>query len=90
MKITDGAKQILVDFLNKRGAEGIRLTSVEGCCGPQYKISLEAPIESDRIETINGIRVAIDRDVTGSEDLTIDKGENGAGIVLIGGSNNCC
>jgi hypothetical protein len=89
MNITDGAKQILVGFLSKRGAEGIRLTSVEGCCGPQFRISLDAPIESDRIETINGIRVAIDSEVTGSEELTIDKGENGAGIVLIGGSN-CC
>ena len=36
MIITDGAKQILVDFLSKRGAEGIRLTSTEGCCGPQF------------------------------------------------------
>jgi iron-sulfur cluster assembly protein len=89
MNITDGAKQILVGFLSKREAEGIRLTSVEGCCGPQFRISLDAPIESDRIETINGIRVAIDSEVTGSEELTIDKGENGAGIVLIGGSN-CC
>ena len=70
-------------------AEGIRLTSVEGCCGPQFEISLDAPIESDRIETINGIKVAIDAEVTGSEELTIDKGENGAGIVLIGGSD-CC
>ena len=89
MNITDGAKQILVDFLSKRGAEGIRLTSTEGCCGLKFAISLDAPIESDKIEIINGIRVAIDSEVTGSEELTIDKGENGAGIVLIGASN-CC
>ena len=27
MKITDGAKQLLEDFLTKKGAEGIRLTT---------------------------------------------------------------
>ena len=27
MKITDGAKQLLENFLNEKGAEGIRLSS---------------------------------------------------------------
>ena len=30
MKITDGAKQLLEDFLTEKGAEGIRLSSVAG------------------------------------------------------------
>ena len=30
MKITDGAKQVLEDFLTKKGAEGIRISSVAG------------------------------------------------------------
>ena len=47
------------------------------------------PVESDRIETINGIQVAIDSEVTGSEELTLEKGEKGAGLVLIGASS-CC
>ena len=89
MKITDEAKQVLEDFLSKREAEGIRISSVAGCCGPKFAISLDAPVESDRIETINGIQVAIDSEVTGSEELTLDKGENGAGLVLIGASS-CC
>ena len=89
MKITDEAKQVLEDFLIERGAEGIRLSSVAGCCGPKFTISLDVPVESDRIETINGIQVAIDSEVTGSEELTLDKGENGAGLVLIGASS-CC
>lgn len=91
MNITDGAKQLLEDFLSEKGAEGIRLSSVAGCCGPQFAISLDAPVESDRIETINRIKVAIDSEVTGSEELTLDKeeNENGAGLVLIGASS-CC
>ena len=48
-------------------------------------------MESDKIETINGIKVAFDSEVTGTEELTLDKEENqdGAGLVLIGASN-CC
>jgi len=91
MKITDGAKQLLESFLNEKGAEGIRLYSVAGCCGPQFAISLDAPEESDLIQTINGIKVAFDSQITGTDELTLDKEENqeGAGLVLIG-ANNCC
>lgn len=91
MKITDGAKHLLESFLNEKGAEGIRLSSIAGCCGPQFSISLDAPQETDVIKTINGIRVAIDSQITGTEELTLDKeeSEQGAGLVLLGASN-CC
>ncbi|MEK4010212.1 adhesin [Peribacillus sp. FSL M8-0224] len=91
MKITDGAKELLENFLNEKGAGGIRLTSVAGCCGPQFTISLDEPQESDNIKTINGIKVAIDSQITGTDELTLDKEENqeGAGLVLLGASN-CC
>ncbi|MFZ0444115.1 MAG: adhesin [Bacillus sp. (in: firmicutes)] len=91
MKITDGAKQLLENFLSEKGAESIRLSTTSGCCGPQFAITLDAPMESDTIETINGIKVAFDSQVTGTEELTLDKEENqdGGGLVLIGGSN-CC
>lgn len=91
MKITDGAKQLLENFLQEKGAEGIRLSTVAGCCGPQFTITLDAPIESDKIETINGIKVALDSQVTDTEELTLDieENQNGAGLVLIGASS-CC
>lgn len=91
MKITDGAKQLLENVLSQKGAEGIRLYSVAGCCGPQFAISLDEPQESDKVETINGIKVAFDSQVTGTDELTLDKEENqeGAGLVLLG-TSNCC
>ncbi|WP_226529729.1 adhesin [Metabacillus niabensis] len=91
MEITDGAKELLENFLNEKEAEGIRLTSVAGCCGPQFTISLDAPEESDTVQTINGIKVAIDSQITGTEELTLDKevNQDGAGLVLLGASN-CC
>ena len=91
MKITDGAKQLLEDFLNEKGAEGIRISSIAGCCGPQFAISLDAPEETDKIETINGIQVAIDSEVRQNEELTLDKGEGQSRpkLVLVS-ERNCC
>lgn len=91
MKITDGAKQELENVLSENGAEGIRLYSVSGCCGPQFALSLDAPQESDTVEVINGIKVAIDSQITTTEELTLDKEESqeGSGLVLIGASS-CC
>lgn len=87
MKITDEAREMLESFLNEKGAEGIRLTSVAGCCGPQFTISLDQPEESDTVQTINGIKVAIDSKIPGTEELTLDNEENG--LVLLGASS-CC
>ena len=91
MKITDAAKHLLENVLTENGAEGIRLYSVAGCCGPQFALSLDAPLETDIIETINGIKVAIDSQVATTEELTLDKEENqnGGGLVLVGASG-CC
>jgi iron-sulfur cluster assembly protein len=92
LKITDGAKQLLENFLTEKGVEGIRLTTKEGCCGPEFTLTLGAPQETDKIETINGIKVAFDSQVTSTEELTIDKEEKQGGharLVLIGASS-CC
>ncbi|QED49485.1 hypothetical protein [Cytobacillus dafuensis] len=91
MKITDGAKQLLENILSQNDAEGIRLNSVAGCCGPQFTISLEQPQQSDKIEMVNGIKVAVDEQITATEELILDKEETqeGAGLVLIG-AGNCC
>lgn len=91
MKITDGAKQLLETVLSEKRAEGVRLYSVAGCCGPQFALSLDAPLETDTVETINGIKVAFDSQIEGTEELTLDKEENedGAGLVLVGASS-CC
>ncbi|MFB6467780.1 adhesin [Cytobacillus sp. Hz8] len=89
MIITDEAKQLLKVFLKEEGADGLRLTLVEGCCGPKIGLTFDAPMEMDTIETINGIQVAIDRQVEDTDELTLDQEENadGVGLVLIGACN---
>ncbi|WP_346274896.1 iron-sulfur cluster biosynthesis family protein [Halobacillus naozhouensis] len=89
MKITEDAKQTLSKLIGEKGAEGIRVHSVGGgCCGPQIGLSLDQPEESDTVEDVNGIRVAIDQQVKGTVDqVTLDK--NGEQLVLLG-LDNCC
>lgn len=91
MKITDKAKEMLQNTLNSNGAEGIRLSAVAGCCGPQFALSLDAPKDSDILETINGIKVAIDSQISSTDELTLDLEENqdGSGLVLLGASSSC-
>jgi iron-sulfur cluster assembly protein len=91
MHITDQAKTVLTEVLQEQGAEGLRLSSIAGCCGPQIAVSMADPEPTDTIETINGIRVAIDPSMKGTDELTIDveTTPEGEGLVLIG-ANNCC
>lgn len=94
MTITEAAKQALEHVFQNNGAEGIRFYfEGAGCCGPQIGLSLDAPEEKDVVQTINGIRVAIDERVTSmTEGLTLDhqEGPEGAGFVLLGMDSSCC
>lgn len=87
MQITDSAKQFLVNVMESRGAEGIRLYSVMGCCGPQYSLSLDGSQESDTIQTINGIQVAIESQIVDTDELVLDQ-EDG-NLVLLGSNSGC-
>ena len=77
MKITDGAKQLLENFLTKKGAEGIRISLLLGrLLRTQFTMNFSSPKETDKIETINGITMAFDSQVTGTEELTLDNRRN--------------
>ncbi|MFC0274056.1 adhesin [Metabacillus herbersteinensis] len=93
MKITDEAKQILENIFKERNTDSIRVYSLgSGCCGPQIGLSLDVPQETDVIQEVNGVKVALDPQITSSvEEVTLDKEDTaeGAGFVLIGGSE-CC
>ena len=89
MKVTEEAKQTLTTIMGKRGVEGIRIHSAgAGCCGPQIGLSLDHPEKTDIVKEVNGIRVAIDKQVKSSiDELTLDK--DGEQLVLLG-LDNCC
>lgn len=55
-------------------------------------LALEEPSGNDVVETINGIQVAIEKDIfANSEAITLDYQEtdSGSGLVMLG-NDNCC
>jgi len=93
MNITDRAKQKLEAIFQEKGVNGIRFYSNgSGCCGPQVGLSLDEPKDTDTIQEINGVKVALDQDVKDSvEELTLDNDEtpDGSKFVLLG-MDQCC
>ncbi|SDM82134.1 HesB/IscA family protein [Sediminibacillus halophilus] len=93
MNITEKANKKINELLEQKNAEGIRFYSMgAGCCGPQLGISLDAPGENDIIEEIDGIQVAIDKEVKDTvAELTLDNEETleGSHFTLLG-MDQCC
>lgn len=92
VNITDGAKQKLNVIFQEKGAKGIRFYATgSGCCGPQVGLSLDDPRNTDIIQNVNGIKVAIDQEIKDSVgELTLDNDETSEGdrFVLLG-MNQC-
>ncbi|MFD3445919.1 HesB/IscA family protein [Microbacteriaceae bacterium 4G12] len=93
MNITDKAKEFIENAMKENGVSTLRFTfEGAGCCGPNYGINLENAQENDVKETVNGIEVAMDPKVAEIvNNLTLDyvEDQQGAGLVISGGSN-CC
>ncbi len=94
MQITDAAKELIQDYLNKKNADGLRLyreASGCGCGGMQYQLTAEVPHETDKVEIINGIKVAIASDIGSTDEFILDRDEyEGAqGLVLLGANSGC-
>lgn len=86
MQITDAARDLIQNFLKQKKAEGLRLYYLGGCGGPQHGFTTDEPEENDRVEIINGIRVAFDPEVGSTDNFTLDmvQDEDGTGLVLLG------
>lgn len=94
MHITDGAKELIQDYLNRKNADGLRLyreASGCGCGAMQYALTAEEPHETDTVEIINGIKVAFAPDVGPTDHLTLDldEYEGAQGLVLLGADTGC-
>ncbi|EZP76696.1 putative iron binding protein [Parageobacillus genomosp. 1] len=93
MVITEKAKTFITKVMEENGVDTLRFTfEGAGCCGPQLGLSLDNPQITDRLEIINGIRVAMDEQVASIiEGVTLDAEETEEGVqfVLLG-LNQCC
>lgn len=93
MNITDSARTYIEELMNQHDIKGIRLFMAgSGCCSPKIGLALEEPSANDVVETINGIQVAIVKDIlSNSQSITLDYKEtdSGSGLVMLG-NDNCC
>ena len=90
MYITQSAKDVLLDSMKENAAEGIRFYFAgQGCCGPQFGVSMDAPEQEDVVKEVNGIRVALDQRVSGMvEEVSLDFQDGG--LVMTGLPESNC
>ncbi|GGE81322.1 HesB/IscA family protein [Priestia taiwanensis] len=93
MNITDKAKEFIENIMKENGVSTLRFAfDGSGCCGPSYNVNLAEAQENDVKETVNGIEVAIDPqvvDIVNTLILDYVEDQQGAGLVMSGGSS-CC
>ncbi|MCW3794448.1 adhesin [Paenibacillus sp. LS1] len=91
MIITDGAKTYIEEMMKQAGVNTLRFAVAGGgCCGPTFQLGLAESQESDVVQEINAIRVAIDPELTASiESITLDVEQypDGPGLVVSGGQS---
>lgn len=92
MMITDKAKAFIEGHMNANGIHTLRfIYNGEGCCGPSYGVSIAEAEETDIVEEINGLKVAVDqRIVKVVNDITLDLEESPMGDSLVISAGGCC
>lgn len=93
MKISSEGKNYLNQVLEDAEVKTLRFFGVQGCCGMNLSVALDAAQETDSVQTIEGINIAIDSSIESQlTDVTIHaEEENGEiGLVLIGYTPTSC
>ncbi|KGR74306.1 Fe-S cluster assembly protein HesB [Ureibacillus manganicus] len=93
MKISSEGKNYLNQVLEDAEVKTLRFFGVKGCCGMNLSVALDAAQETDTVQTIEGINIAIDSSIESQlTDVTIHaEEENGEiGLVLIGYTPTSC
>ncbi|MGC5328652.1 adhesin [Brevibacillus sp. SYSU BS000544] len=92
MNITDIAKTYIEKAMKENGNSTLRVIFTgPGCCGPNWNINLEEAQEGDKIETLNGLTVAIDQRVVDAvQGITLDfEGTEEEGSLVVLGKQSC-
>lgn len=94
MDITDQAKAYIEKAMAENEMALLRFTfEGTGCCGPNFGITLADQYEKeDKQDTINGIKVSIDKRVVETvQNITLDfEGTGEEGGLVLKGNNSCC
>ena len=94
MEITNQAKEFIEQVMKENNASTIRVVfGGMGWGGPKLGLALAEAEETDKLETVNGIQVAIEEVIANEvANLTLDlqEGPSGKGLVMLGAGSDCC
>lgn len=88
--LLDATESYYKEIANSSGEVPLSSQAAGGCCGPSVQLSLDKPMETDLVSTINGLQVSIDSEVFEvSRVLTLDFVQDGQGEgLVISGENS--
>lgn len=91
MKITDTARDFILQVLSEQNATGLRFFwAGYGWGGPKVDVALDEPQGEDIVEQINGVRVAFENRIykhMETRSLDLQQTPSGEGIVIVGGES---
>lgn len=93
MKISPEGKNYLDQILADSEVKTLRFFGVQGCCGMNLSVAIDPVQETDTVQTIEGINVAIDASIAPQlTDVTIhaEEEQGEIGLVLIGYTPTSC
>ncbi|QST00033.1 adhesin [Pontibacillus sp. ALD_SL1] len=84
MKISNEAKEQLLQIIDEEESSNLRFFAAGGCGGTQLGLGLEEPAESDIKLEVNGIRVSIESSMQDvAKDIELDLQESSEGVDFV-------
>lgn len=92
MKMTEKAKEYILNAMKENNADTLRFYGIAGCCGMNLAVGLVPAEEGDQIEMVSEVKIAIMPEMAQElQDVTINVEEqNGEiGLILEGYAPGC-
>lgn len=89
MKITEDAKELLLEAIKMNDADCVLVTEVKSCCGSQLNFSLTKALEKDSVELIEGVPFIMEESLKSNVFGVTIKAENGQLFIHDGNQSQC-
>ncbi|WP_317854784.1 hypothetical protein [Chakrabartyella piscis] len=88
MKITESAKEVIMNILEANGAAALTMFTQSSCCGNSLGFEMVGVIEEEQPEMIDGVPVFMDDETKAwTGEVTIDA--DGGKLTLINPNSGC-
>lgn len=93
MNITNQAKEYIQQAMQENNVSTLRFFGIQGCCGVNLGVSLQEAEESDLLEEVNGLSIAIQpemKEQLNNVTLDVEEEDGEMGLVLNGYNHSSC